>query len=261
MDQNSYTTKLYKDLLWFLESFEYNNELFKNNEFFNDNEFFDDNEFLDNNEFFNDKYDESSNYYEIEILEEFEMPTSFTSSDTTELLHCAIIDYDDNLHIIQRCNQQASRSIKQLCGTWEVYSLAMKQVKNNFLQLKVCYHHLNYDKNTVHKVNLERHIKAIRTTEVSDVAPRRYLFCKKFKYFFTRGITCASHIWKVCGCTIQAPYRGLFNCPAISECKNLLIRSFTDENPRFICTNCLVTHLHAPKKRKAFDFMLTARAA
>ncbi|CAG8788397.1 100_t:CDS:1, partial [Cetraspora pellucida] len=52
--------------------------------------------------------------------------------------------------------------------------------------------------------------------------------------------TCPLHTWKVCDRTIQAPCHGLFDCLAFTTYDGLSVESFTNELPRFICTNCYI---------------------
>ncbi|RIB30019.1 hypothetical protein C2G38_2027170 [Gigaspora rosea] len=50
------------------------------------------------------------------------------------------------------------------------------------------------------------------------------------------------HTWEVCGCAIQAPCRGSFKCPALTEYNGLSKKIAENNDPRFICTNCFEEH-------------------
>ncbi|RIB16293.1 hypothetical protein C2G38_2190375 [Gigaspora rosea] len=118
------------------------------------------------------------------IEEEFEkLVATETTSNANH--YCIIVDYDNDQHIVQRCNALGNHRVQELSGTWEV-------------DLQAC--------------------------------------------FYTRDKACLLHTWKVCDRTIQVPCCGLFNYLAITKYDSLSVKSHTDEQAHFICTDCYLMH-------------------
>ncbi|RIB26762.1 hypothetical protein C2G38_2138146 [Gigaspora rosea] len=158
----------------------------------------------------NELLDSDDEFFESDEVfsEEFVMPISHNSNGKANH-YCVIVDYDQEQHMIQRCNALATRGVHELAGAWEVDPQAVKKAGNDLSVLRICNHHLNYD-NSLHPLS--------------------------------PGETCPAHTRIICGRKIQAPCRGLVNCPAITTYDGLSGGSPTNELPRFICVNCYVTH-------------------
>ncbi|PKC06871.1 hypothetical protein RhiirA5_418981 [Rhizophagus irregularis] len=100
------------------------------------------------------------------------------------LIRCVIVDKIEG-HI-KRCeNSKNGKSIVEADGVLE--------------RLGVYSYHFNNDQKNLH----EPGFKQLKDTSQSVLYRRRYLFCKKLYYFFTRGTGCEKHSWKIIERNVQ----------------------------------------------------------
>jgi len=175
---------------------------------------------------------------------------------------CAIVVYKDGKPSC--CGTQdlkTQRGLSQIFGTWEVDVDMVKSVDKILSKLGVCQSHFLYDQNQLH----EEHAKTQRKTDQSKITYRKCLFCHRYKYFFTRGDNCAiHHKFATCSRNVQVPCRGLFACPALTECAPYVKTSDNTERRRFVCEKCFEEqgghlHQHPGRGHKDKDTTCTAK--
>ncbi|GBC44526.2 hypothetical protein GLOIN_2v1785590 [Rhizophagus irregularis DAOM 181602=DAOM 197198] len=151
----------------------------------------------------------------------------------TNFSPCILIDYLDNK--LQTCGQTKNvRNLCQLVGVWQIDENAVSEYQSKGIPLGVCMSHFNYDQK-----NHNAFIKQLRNPEQSEISRRRCLLCSKNFHFFSRGIGCKDHLWKMWGKYIQIPCVGLYTCNAVHECQGISQRIFDDVSTiRYICYNC-----------------------
>ncbi len=155
----------------------------------------------------------------------------------TNFSPCILVDYLDNK--LQMCGQTTNvRNICQLVGTWQIDENAILEFQSKEIPLGVCMNHFNYDQK-----NHNAYIKQLRKPEQSEICRRRCLFCSKNFYFFSRGVGCKDHLWKIWGKHIQIPCVGLYTCNAVHKCQGISKRIFDDiSTVRYICYNYYESH-------------------
>ena len=143
----------------------------------------------------NDNNEEMINWEDIN-LEEEKLETESVVTRLTEennyqidnisnqsLTSCVVLDMIDGE--IQYCSNKTINQcpLAQLVGTWEINSEIFTSTKaeNKLHTLGVCITHYNFDQNELHQSKL----KQKRSVERSWIYHRRYLFCNKYKYFFS----------------------------------------------------------------------------
>ncbi|GBC30322.2 hypothetical protein GLOIN_2v1785590 [Rhizophagus irregularis DAOM 181602=DAOM 197198] len=140
---------------------------------------------------------------------------------------------DANEPIIN-CQTKNVRNLCQLVGVWQIDENAVSEYQSKGIPLGVCMSHFNYDQK-----NHNAFIKQLRNPEQSEISRRRCLLCSKNFHFFSRGIGCKDHLWKMWGKYIQIPCVGLYTCNAVHECQGISQRIFDDVSTiRYICYNC-----------------------
>ncbi|GBC20034.2 hypothetical protein GLOIN_2v1785590 [Rhizophagus irregularis DAOM 181602=DAOM 197198] len=151
----------------------------------------------------------------------------------TNFSPCILIDYLDNK--LQTCGQTKNvRNLCQLVGVWQIDENAVSEYQSKGIPLGVCMSHFNYDQK-----NHNAFIKQLRNPEQSEISRRRCLLCSKNFHFFSRGIGCKDHLWKMWGKYIQIPCVGLYTCNAVHECQGISQRIFDDVSTiQYICYNC-----------------------
>jgi len=153
--------------------------------------------------------------------------------DDEKLSPCVIIDVIEGK--IQRCNSETKlRRLWQMVGMWQISEEEAKA--KNFLieNLGVCYTHFLYDQNQLHLTNL----KQIKDYTEGIIHNRRCLFCKKNKFFFSRGSNCEEHSYTVIGKDIQIPCIGQMKCGALRTYNPFVISTNSSKYARYICMNC-----------------------
>jgi hypothetical protein len=151
----------------------------------------------------------------------------------TNFSPCILVDYLDNK--LQTCGQTKNvRNICQLIGIWQVDENAVSEYQSKGIPLGVCMNHFNYDQKNHNSLT-----KQLRSPEQSEISRRRCLLCSKNFHFFSRGVGCKDHLWKIWGKYIQIPCVGLYTCNAVHEYQGISQRIFDDVSTiRYICYNC-----------------------
>jgi hypothetical protein len=109
----------------------------------------------------------------------------------TNFSPCILVDYLDNK--LQTCGQTKNvRNICQLIGIWQVDENAVSEYQSKGIPLGVCMNHFNYDQKNHNSLT-----KQLRSPEQSEISRRRYLLCSKNFHFFSRGVGCKDHLWKI----------------------------------------------------------------
>ncbi|RHZ48801.1 hypothetical protein Glove_541g10 [Diversispora epigaea] len=186
-----------------------------------------------------------------ELSIENEPVIQLDSTSKTNFSPCVLFDYINNK--LQMCGQIASRNICQLIGTWQIDNKAVSEFQSKGIPLGVCMNHFNYDQK-----NHNAFTKQLRRIESSEVRRRRCLLCFKNNYFFSCGIGCKEHLWKIWEKHIQVACIGLYTCNAIHACQGVS-EKVLEEVPtvRYICYSCYESyggHLNqrpGPGKRKS----------
>ncbi|CAG8456101.1 4877_t:CDS:2, partial [Cetraspora pellucida] len=110
---------------------------------------------------------------------------------------------------IRHCDGKTNlRALKQMIGTWEIDGDAIKEIKDSYHQLGVCFSYFTFDQNQLH-------------TE----GAKQFDSCKK-------------HTWKINGCNIQIPCISVHKCPVFTE--GLIVqKSSSGYRARYICLQCI----------------------
>jgi hypothetical protein len=104
------------------------------------------------------------------------------------------------------------------------------KAENKLHILGVCASHFIFDQNILHSL----HLKQQRSVEKSWIYYRRYLFCNKYRSFFSRGNNCIEHSVYIMERNIQVPCIGLKTYSIFKD----INKSNNDYQSRYICSEC-----------------------
>lgn len=231
--------------------------------FFSDNDEISFNEFeqgkvsLENyNEIFND--DNNDIYLkDFEVENEEEQDKVIDYVENIELTPYVIIDFIKGK--IQRYEETTKlRQLRNLFGTWQVDREAIKEVDGVLSRLGVCDSHFQFDNKYLHKSQN----KQVKDFNQGIIQWRRCISCNKYITYFSRGVGCTIHSWKLNKQNVQVPCIGQYSCEALRICPLICKQAFDDiKQQQCICCSCyenLGGHIHhRPGKGKKATTCIT----
>ncbi|CAG8625145.1 16863_t:CDS:2, partial [Cetraspora pellucida] len=118
----------------------------KENEDYNNDDNYENDEYINEN---NDEYNNKNNNENNDDNEDIYIRIANTSTQSSLLTPCAVLDiFEGN---IRRCGGKTNLwALKQMIGTWEIDGDAIKEIKNSYHQLGVCFSHFTFDQNRLH---------------------------------------------------------------------------------------------------------------
>ncbi|EXX67680.1 uncharacterized protein OCT59_000989 [Rhizophagus irregularis] len=173
----------------------------------------------------NDIYNNSGEFDEI-----------INNIEQKELTACVVIDFFDGK--FQRCGNKEGniRQLRNLIGTWQVDRDVIREVDGNLQKLGVCDLHFQFDNKYLHN-SKEKQLKKF---EMGMIQWRRCISCNKYVTFFSRGIGCTQHSWRLNEHNIQVPCIGQYSCKALKVCRPLCVQAFDNINinQKSLCYSC-----------------------
>ena len=163
--------------------------------------------------------------------------------ENAEFTPCVVVDFVNGK--IQRCGEKTKlRQLRNLFGTWEIDREAVNEVNGALERLGVCDTHFQFDNKYLHKSQN----KLVKDFNQGIVQWRRCISCNKYITYFSRGVGCTIHSWKLNKQNIQVPCIGQYSCEVLRACPPLCRRAFDDiKQQQYICTSCyenLGGHIH-----------------
>ncbi|CAB5382752.1 unnamed protein product [Rhizophagus irregularis] len=173
----------------------------------------------------NDIYNNSGEFDEI-----------INNIEQKELTACVVIDFFDGK--FQRCGNKEGniRQLRNLIGTWQVDRDVIREVDGNLQKLGVCDLHFQFDNKYLHN-SKEKQLKKF---EMGMIQWRRCISCNKYVTFFSRGIGCTQHSWRLNEHNIQVPCIGQYSCKTLKVCRPLCVQAFDNINinQKSLCYSC-----------------------
>src|SRR5436190_19166076 len=129
--------------------------------------------------------------------------------ENAEFTPCVVIDFVKGK--IQRCGETTKlRQLRNLFGTWQVDREAIKEADGVLSRLGVCDSHFQFDNKYLHKSQN----KQVKDFNQGIIQWRRCISCNKYITYFSRGVGCTIHSWKLNKQNVQVPCIGQYSCEA-----------------------------------------------
>ncbi|GBB95430.1 hypothetical protein RclHR1_25310002 [Rhizophagus clarus] len=163
------------------------------------------------------------NYFEVENnYEAFEGQDEIINyMENVEFTPCVVIDFVEGK--IQRCEEKTKlRQLRNLFGIWQINREAIKEVDGILLRLGVCDSHFQFDNKYLHKSQN----KQLKEFNQGIIQWCRCISCNKYITYFSQGVGCTIHSWKLNNKNIQVPCIGQYSCEALRALPLVCKRAF-----------------------------------
>ncbi|GES78038.1 hypothetical protein GLOIN_2v1473966 [Rhizophagus clarus] len=210
------------------------------------------------NEIFNDDNNDINLKDFVENEEEQDKIIDYVDDvENIEFTPCVVIDFVKGK--IQQCGEMTKlRQLRNLFGTWQVDREAIREVDGVLSRLGVYDSHFQFDNKYLHKSQN----KQVKDFNQGIIQWRRCISCNKYITYFSQGVGCTIHSWKLNKQNIQVPCIGQYSCEALRVCPLICKRAFDDiKQQQCICCLCyekLGGHIHhRPGKGKKATTCIT----